>query len=252
MSGIGFGLPLAQNDVFKGSKVEMALTQEQEAFAVGLIDGAQKVFENADRLFYEAGVLADVEAFPRGYLLHQISLEECGKIEILCAAILSHLIGEKVDLKSLSRVFRRHESKNKMNAYFLPFSEEEKVAEKNNDAAAAISAFKVVQEEFHKESNDLKNSSLYVDFEGGFTSPLDVISQEDYEKIRAQNATFMGLTNVKVQMLSRWRGDLSGAVKEAQEIFKLLNEDELEKKPMAEVRNVISQRLKDIAEERKK
>lgn len=57
----------------------MALTPEQEVFAVGLIDGAQSVFENADRLFYEAGVLADVEAFPRAYLLHQISLEECGK-----------------------------------------------------------------------------------------------------------------------------------------------------------------------------
>ncbi|RZI31150.1 AbiV family abortive infection protein [Pseudomonas orientalis] len=251
MSGIGFGLPLAQNEVFKGSKVEMALTQEQEAFAVGLIDGAQKVFENADRLFYEAGVLADVGAFPRGYLLHQISLEECGKIEILCAAILSHLIGKEVDVKSLSRVFRRHESKNKINAYFLPFSEEEQVAEKNNDIAAAVSSFKIVQEEFHKESNNLKNSSLYVDFDGGFTSPVDVISQDDYERIRAQNATFMGLTNVKVQMLSRWRGDLNGAVKEAQEIFEFLDEEKLGEKPLAEVRDVISQRLKDIARERK-
>lgn len=251
MSGIGFGLPLAQNKVFKGSKVEMALTQEQEAFAVGLIDGAQKVFENADRLFYEAGVLADVGAFPRGYLLHQISLEECGKIEILCSAILSHLIGKEVDVKSLSRVFRRHESKNKMNAYFLPFSEDEQVAEKNNDIAAAVRSFKIVQEEFHKESNNLKNSSLYVDFDGDFTSPVDVISQDDYERIRAQNATFMGLTNVKVQMLSRWRGDLNGAVKEAQEIFKLLDEEKLGEKPLAEVRDVISQRLKDIARERK-
>ena len=229
----------------------MALTQEQEAFAVGLIDGAQRVFENADRLFYEAGVLADVEAFPRAYLLHQISLEECGKIEILGAAVLSHLIGKEVDVKSLSRVFRRHESKNKMNAYFLPFSEEEQVAEKNNDIEAAVSAFKIVQEEFHKESNNLKNSSLYVDFDGGFTSPVDVISQDDCEKIRVQNATFMGLTNVKVQMLLRWRRDLNGAVKEVQEIFKMLDEEKLGKKPLAEVRDVISQRLKDIAKERK-
>lgn len=229
----------------------MALTQEQEAFAVGLIDGAQRVFENADRLFYEAGVLADIEAFPRAYLLHQISLEECGKIEILGAAVLSHLIGMEVDVKSLSRVFRRHESKNKTNAYFLPFSEEEQVAEKNNDIEAAVSAFKIVQEEFHKKSNNLKNSSLYVDFDGGFTSPVDVISQDDFEKIRVQNATFMGLTNVKVQMLLRWRRDLNGAVKEAQEVFKMLDEEKSGKNPLAEVRDVISQRLKDIARERK-
>lgn len=243
MSGIGFGQPLAQNEVFKGSKVEMALTQEQEAFAVGLIDGAQKVFENADRLFYEAGVLADVGAFPRGYLLHQISLEECGKIEILCAAILSHLIGKEVDVKSLSRVFRRHESKNKINAYFLPLSEEEKVAEKNDDVAAAVSAFKVVQEEFHKESNDLKNSSLYVDFDGGFTSPLDVISQEDYEKIRAQNATFMGLTNVKVQMLSRWKTNLPSAVAQAHEVYALVIGDRLEGLSLADTREEIWARI---------
>jgi len=249
-SGIGFGLPLAHNDFFKGSQLEMALTQEQEAFAVGLIDGAQRVFENADRLFYEAGVLADVGAFPRAYLLHQISLEECGKIEILGAAIVSHLIGKEVDVKSLFRVFRRHESKNKINAYFLPFSEEEQAAEESNDISAAVSAFKIVQEEFHKASNDLKNSSLYVDFNGAFTSPVDVISQDDYEKIRAQNSTFMGLTNLKVQMLSRWLGDLNGAVKEAQEILKLLDEENLGKKPLAEVRDVMSQRLKDIARER--
>ncbi|KJZ43448.1 AbiV family abortive infection protein [Pseudomonas fluorescens] len=251
-AGIGFGLLLAHNGVFKGSKGEMALTQEQEAFAVGLIDGAQRVFENADQLFYEAGVLADVKAFPRAYLLHQISLEECGKIEILGAAVLSYLIGNEVDVKSLSKVFRRHESKNKMNAYFLPLSENEEVAEKSNNVAAAVSAFKVVQEEFHQESNRLKNSSLYVDFDGNFTSPLDVISQDDYERIRAQNAKFMGLTNIKVQMLSRWRGDLNAAVKEAQEIFEIVDEGKLGEMSMVEVRDTLSKRLEDIAKDRRK
>lgn len=230
----------------------MALTPEQEVFAVGLIDGAQSVFENADRLFYEAGVLADVEAFPRAYLLHQISLEECGKIEMLGAAVVSFLIGMEVNVISLSKAFRRHESKNKMNAYFLPLSDDEGVAEKNNDVAAAVGAFKMVQDEFHQESNRLKNSSLYVDFDDAFTSPVDVISQDDYEKIRELNAKFMGLTNIKVQMLSRWRGDLKSAIKEAQEIFELINDENLGKKSIVEVRDAISQRLKDIARERKK
>jgi len=50
----------------------MVLTPEPEAFALSLIDGTLSVFDNADRLFYEAGSLADVEEFPRAYLLHQI------------------------------------------------------------------------------------------------------------------------------------------------------------------------------------
>lgn len=223
-------------DFSKGSKVEMALTQEQEAFAVNLIEGALSVFENADRLFYEAGVLADVEAFPRAYLLHQISLEECGKIEILSAAVVSCLTGENVDVKSLAKVFRRHESKNKMNAYFLPRSEGEVLAEKNDDIAASMTAFKAVQEEFHKESNRLKNSSLYVDFDGEFTSPQNVIFKGDYEKIRSQNADFMGLSNLKVQMLSRWKGDLLSAVREIQEVCRLLPVDRPEGKSLAETR----------------
>lgn len=201
-----------------------------------LLGGALSVFENADRLFYEAGVLADVEAFPRAYLLHQISLEECGKVEILSAAVVSCLIGENVDVKSLAKVFRRHESKNKMNAYFLPRSEGELLAEKNDDIAASVSAFKTVQEEFHKESNRLKNSSLYVDFDGGFTSPQNVIFKDDYEKIRSQNADFMGLTNLKVKMLSRWKGDLPSAVSEIQEVCRLVSVDRPEGKSLADTR----------------
>jgi len=221
----------------------MAITSEQEAFAVGLIDGALSVFENADRLFYEAGVLAEVEAFSRGYLLHQISLEECGKIEMLCAAVCTCLLGNEVDVKSLSRAFRRHEGKNKMNAYFLPRSEAEKVAEENNDIAAAVGAFKAVQEEFHQESNRLKNSSLYVDFDGEFISPQNVISKDDYEKIHTQNAEFMGLTNLKVQMLSRWRADITSAASEVQEVYALVAESRPEGESLTESREVLWERI---------
>ncbi|WLH72527.1 AbiV family abortive infection protein [Pseudomonas fluorescens] len=212
----------------------MALTPEQQAFATGLIDGASCVFENADRLFYEAGVLADVNAFSRGYLLHQISLEECGKIEMLCAAITSCLAGEDVNVKSLSRTFRRHEGKNKMNAYFLSRTEEEKSAEDDNNIAAAKDAFKKVQEDFHQESNRLKNSSLYVDFDGVFISPQEIISKEDYEKIREMNKDFMTLASHKVKMLSLWRTDLDAAVDDIQGLKSLLIEvRQNEKSPVA-------------------
>jgi AbiV family abortive infection protein len=221
----------------------MALTQEQEEFAVGLIDGALIVFENADRLFNEAGILADVEAFPRAYLLHQISLEECGKIEILSAAVVSCLAGEDVDVKSLAKVFRRHESKNKINAYFLPRSEDEVLAEESGDLSAAVSAFKSIQEDFHQESNRLKNSSLYVDFDGGFTSPQDVISKVDYEKVRAQNAEFMSLNNLKVQMLSRWKNNLASAAGEIREFYVLLAEGRQNEKPLAEVLQALREKI---------
>lgn len=221
----------------------MALTQEQEAFAVNLIEGALSVFENADRLFYEAGVLAEVGAFPRAYLLHQISLEECGKIEILSAAIVSCLTGKEVDVTSLAKVFRRHESKNKVNAYFLPRSEEEILAEKNGDLSAAVSAFRSVQEDFHQESNRLKNSSLYVDFDGGFTSPQDVISKADYEKVRAQNSEFMSLNNLKVQMLSRWKDNLASAAGEIQEFYVLLTEGQQNEKPLTEVLQAVLEKI---------
>ncbi|MBF8740017.1 AbiV family abortive infection protein [Pseudomonas guariconensis] len=204
----------------------MKITAEQEAFALKLIDGALSIFENADRLFYEGGVLADVGAFPRAYLMHQISMEECGKIEILGAAVVQCLSGEEVSVKTISTAFRRHESKNKINAYFLPRSEAEIAAIEVDDAAAAVSAFKAVQKDFHEESNGLKNSSLYVDFKDEFITPQDSISKDDYERIRSLNAEFMSLNNLKVKMLSRWREDLSSSADEIQEMLLQLKKDD--------------------------
>lgn len=62
--------------------------------ALTLIDGVQRTFQNADALFSEARLLAGVGAVARAYFLHQISLEECGKIEILSAAVTRLLMGD--------------------------------------------------------------------------------------------------------------------------------------------------------------
>jgi len=118
------------------------------------------------------------------------------------------------------------------------------LAEKNNDLPAAVSAFKAMQEEFHQESNRLKNSSLYVDFDGGFTSPQDVISKSDYEKIRGQNAEFMGLNNLKVQMLSRWRNNLASAAGEVQQLYTFLEDERQSENPLAEVLNTLRGKIK--------
>ena len=50
-----------------------------------ILDGARRLAANARELFEEATVLRRAGAFPRSYCLHQISLEECAKIEMLGA-----------------------------------------------------------------------------------------------------------------------------------------------------------------------
>ncbi|MEN5214847.1 AbiV family abortive infection protein [Pseudomonas pudica] len=222
----------------------MIINSEQEKLALLLIDGALSVFDNAAQLYAEASILATAGAFPRAYLLHQISLEECGKIEILGAAIISCLCGVEVNTKSLAKVFRRHEAKNKINAYFLPRSEEELAAEEMDDLAGSSKAFKAIQQEFHDESNRLKNASLYVDFDEVFSAPKDVITQADYEKIRAQNGEFMALTDVKIKMLARWRKDIAQAAADVNKMQGLLTETKDEGVSLAEARELIWERVK--------
>jgi len=156
----------------------MTLTAENKNLAGTLIDGAQRTFRNAEELFSEAQLLAQHGGVSRAFLLHQISLEECGKIEMLAAAITTLLQGGAVDMKRLSKSITKHESKNKSNAYFLPRSEEENAAIVSGDTAASVAAFSTLQDEFHENSNTLKNASLYVKFDGKFSSPSDVINQE--------------------------------------------------------------------------
>lgn len=86
----------------------MELSSGTVTLAHLLIDGAVKVFANAEALYSEATILANAEAWPRALFLHQISLEECAKIEMLAAAVTSLLLGHEVDLKQLGRVFSQH------------------------------------------------------------------------------------------------------------------------------------------------
>jgi len=66
-----------------------------------LVSGAEKIFENAESLFNEARLLMANGFFIRALVLHQISLEECAKIEILGAWATGLLISHQVDMKQL-------------------------------------------------------------------------------------------------------------------------------------------------------
>ncbi|SEB11887.1 AbiV family abortive infection protein [Paraburkholderia sartisoli] len=176
-----------------------------------LIEGLVKTFENADELYDEALCLAERGSVARALLLHQISLEECGKADMLCVAVFSSVRGEDIDMKRLTRAFSRHEAKNKANAYFLAKSEVEAHAHDNNDFATASEAFGKMQAQFHKDSNSLKNASLYVDFNRKFISPREAVTAENLADIRQRNADFMAMTHHKVSVIATWGDNLDAA-----------------------------------------
>lgn len=191
-----------------------------------LAAGAAKTFENAEQLFFEAELLAKAGAVSRALFLHQISLEECSKIETLGAWAVSLLVGFEVDQKKVLAALARHASKNKSNAYMLEGSEAEKDAKSRGDFKAAMEAFKKTQAEFHEASNTAKNASLYVDWvDGAFVPPAERITQEMLSEITARNAEFLGYAHNGMKMLQRLAASpdgmsslLSGFVEETEKL----------------------------------
>lgn len=169
-----------------------------------LVNGAEKTFDNAEKLYFEADLLRKAGATARALCLHQISLEECSKVENLGAWIASILSGLPVNQDRVLAAFRRHSSKNKSNAYMLEGSEAEKEAKARGDWEVAREEFKKLQEEFHEQSNDAKNASLYVDWEDGkFVSPSEKVTKEMLTQITERNETFLGYAQNSLNMMKR-------------------------------------------------
>lgn len=165
-----------------------------------LLQGAEKTFANAEQLFREARILAEAGAAARALCLHQISLEECSKVDSLGAWATSLVLGFELDQKKVLSALSWHAAKNKLNAYMLEVSDEEAEARARGDWKAASELFKQSQEQFHATSNQAKNASLYVDWvEGAFVAPADRITVEMLAEIAERNATFLsdGLNNLK-------------------------------------------------------
>src|SRR5688572_23003829 len=115
-----------------------SLTSEHKALLEELLRGAKKSFENAELLWWEATRLLECESTGRALFLHQISLEECGKIEILGGWATSLLMGHEVDMAKVRAALVRHQAKNNANAYSLEASEEEKAARERGDWKSAM------------------------------------------------------------------------------------------------------------------
>lgn len=207
----------------------MPLTKDTTKLAHLLIEGAEKVFANAEALYREATILANHSAWPRALVLHQISLEECAKIDALGAAVTSLLLGQDVDIPKLQRALRSHEFKNKSNAYFLPATDAELQARDDADFEGADREFKRLQKEFHTQSNDDKNASLYVEYKVGFTSPQEVAGEEDFIRVRKLNDEFMAGSFHFVKMLRSWAVDFNAAAERAHMVVNALGINDVPK-----------------------
>lgn len=169
-----------------------------------LIDGAQKACGNAEALFGEAQLLNEHGAHARALCLHQISLEECSKVEYLGAWAMSLLLGKDVDQKQIRKAFGSHAAKNKLNAYMLEASDEELAAREKGDWKGATEAFKKTQDAFHQFSNSNKNAALYVDWTGAaFVAPGETITADLAAEIGGLNARFLQHAQLGMRMFAR-------------------------------------------------
>ena len=170
--------------------------------------GISKAFENARELSREAALLRSHGALSRSLFLHQISMEECGKIEILGATAVSLIADHETELSKVAAALTRHKAKNRANAYLLPLTDEEEAAAETGDWERALRSFSERQADFHAHSNTAKNASLYVDFsEHRFTAPAEVITEDMVEALAILNYQFLELAEPKVRMVARWTTD---------------------------------------------
>lgn len=159
------------------------MDDKSRALLLEMSHGVQLAFRNAEELFAEAELLREKGHHARALALHQISIEECGKIEIIGGWAMHVFLGSELDPQKMVAAFRSHKAKNYANAYYTEVLGDELKARKSGDAKAVMEAFKALQQRFHKDSNDAKNAALYVDFmDGKFFAPRDVITEHAESK----------------------------------------------------------------------
>jgi AbiV family abortive infection protein len=172
-----------------------------------LVRGAEATCANAEELFLEAVMLREAGHLSRACFLHQISMEECGKVEMLGWWIVGALAGLRQDTQKLLQELRGHKAKNLANAYLLEPTKEEKHARERKDWEGYKSASARAARDFHKKSNWAKNAALYVDIDirdGNVTTPRDSITVEMVAEIAKLNESYLRDTQRNVRMLLEW------------------------------------------------
>lgn len=186
----------------------MTVNKDTMSRIQGLIVGAELIHANAIALYSEAQTLGKSAAFARAATLHQISMEECSKVDILGGAVVSILTGHDFNEAQLTRSFRDHKAKNHANAYNAEPTDKERTARECRDWDAARAEFKKFQDEFHKEMNEIKNTGLYVDYkDGSFSVPINTINEATASACMYLNADFLRRGESFIRLLKRIEAD---------------------------------------------
>lgn len=144
-----------------------AVEKKTKSLLEEFVRGGELIRENAEHLYREACLLRTHGALARAAALHQLSSEECGKLEMLGGFAMGIALGRPTKLSDITKAFRKHEAKNHANAYFSEVTKAERTARDAKDWKTAIAIFRKQKEDIHRLFNAGKNASLYVDFSGG-------------------------------------------------------------------------------------
>lgn len=180
------------------------MNEASQALLAEFSRGGDLIFDNAEQLYQEACILRQHGALARALALHQLSNEECAKVEMLGGYAMHVVLGDAVDLRKMARAFRKHENKNHVNAYFAGVTNEERAHRARGDWAASSQAFKALQEKLHRLFNSNKNAALYVTLEdGAFSAPRHVVPEGLVEEMATLNRYFLGIAAASVRLLRR-------------------------------------------------
>jgi AbiV family abortive infection protein len=183
------------------------------------------IFENAQQLCNEALLLRRNGAMARAVCLHQLSNEECGKVELLGGWAMSIVLGHQVDVAHISRALRDHKVKNYANAYFSGVTDDEHNARAQGDWAKASEIFRRRQAEIHGLFNEHKNVALYVNFQDGrFSAPKDVITEALADEMAVLNDYFLRIAANNVRLLGSVESDDWGSRTAARRLVARLEE----------------------------
>ena len=222
------------------------MDQPEQKLVAEMARGAKLLFDNAEALFNEAEVLGMQGHFARALCLHQVSMEECSKIDLLGKAVVSVVLGLPVDLEKLTKLMAQHKVKNFNNAYFIGATDAEREARKSGEWDKARELFRAQQAAFHREVNDNKNASLYVDYVNGrFVAPSERISETLAVQTQQLNGFFLQHASLHIRLLQRFI-DEPGLVESRLKTF-MASIQELRKVPRSEVEDRFTELLETMA-----
>ncbi len=163
-----------------------------EALCKSLLSGVNSCLQNTDELINESYLLFENSHYSRAYFLLQIANEESAKMELLGTTYIQLVLNRPFDEKVVRSKFRLHESKNSINSYHMPFSDEEIRALRFSDPIKLNEIILHQKADYIKTRNIRKNDSLYVNWVNDkFDKPSEKITKKDVAELRNEVTTIL-------------------------------------------------------------